>query len=126
MGSLHKDLKVKLRSNVLSQTEMGSTDQSDGVTVSEPDITDPVAVKSVPPRRRTKSNIRILRDNKVICSSEEILNDNGMVMDEVKADQLVSGDPENSSKVSTPGATEKVILSILIICSKSSCINEVF
>ncbi|KAF2296775.1 hypothetical protein GH714_001878 [Hevea brasiliensis] len=70
--------------------------------VLESDITDPVAVKSVPPRRRTKSNIRILRDNKIICSSEEFSSDSVMLMDEVKVDQLANGEPANLSEVSIP------------------------
>uniref|UniRef100_A0A2N9FXG7 PHD-type domain-containing protein n=1 Tax=Fagus sylvatica TaxID=28930 RepID=A0A2N9FXG7_FAGSY len=75
--------------------------------VSESDNPDPVAVKSVPPRRRTKSNVRNLKDNKVICSSEEIFSDNGIVMDKVKVDQLDSEETENSSNISIPNATEK-------------------
>ncbi|XP_057987013.1 uncharacterized protein LOC110647110 isoform X2 [Hevea brasiliensis] len=102
MGTLHKNLKVKLKSTILPMAEIASADRSDGVTVLESDITDPVAVKSVPPRRRTKSNIRILRDNKIICSSEEFSSDSVMLMDEVKVDQLANGEPANLSEVSIP------------------------
>ncbi|OVA04768.1 zinc finger protein [Macleaya cordata] len=51
-----------------------------------------VPFKSVPPRRRTKSNIRILKDNKVLCSSDEKLvlqNGNGIVIDEADVNPLV-------------------------------------
>ncbi|XP_008776606.1 uncharacterized protein LOC103696693 isoform X2 [Phoenix dactylifera] len=36
------------------------------------DMPDAVFIKSLPPRRRTKSNIRILKDNKMLCSSGEL------------------------------------------------------
>ncbi|XWS21574.1 hypothetical protein CRYUN_Cryun30bG0066000 [Craigia yunnanensis] len=99
MGSSQKNLEVK-------KDETGATDSSDDILVSESDITDPVAVKSVPPRRRTKSNVRILRDNKVICSSDEIIN-NGVVMDEVRVDRLAKEETNDSSKASIPDATGK-------------------
>ncbi|CAI8597455.1 unnamed protein product [Vicia faba] len=49
-------------------------------------LPNPVAVnvKSVPPRRRTISNIRILKDNKVICSSEGVTtSENGVSIDKL-------------------------------------------
>ncbi|GAV59325.1 PHD_2 domain-containing protein/zf-HC5HC2H_2 domain-containing protein [Cephalotus follicularis] len=107
MSTSQKNLKVKIKSTVSSQAERGAADCSDGVTVSESDISDPVAVKSVPPRRRTISKVRILRDNQVKCSSEEIFSDSGTVMDEVKVNELVRGEVDDSSKASIPDATEK-------------------
>ncbi|RVX22586.1 Protein Jade-1 [Vitis vinifera] len=106
MGTLQKNLKVKIKSAISSKDEIGEVDGSNAVLVSETDIPEPVPVKSVPPRRRTKSNIRILKDNRIICSSEETFSDNGTVMDEVNTDQL-AGELENSSKGSFPSATEK-------------------
>lgn len=106
MGTLQKNLKVKIKSAISSKDEIGEVDGSNAVLVSETDIPEPVPVKSVPPRRRTKSNIRILKDNRIICSSEETFSDNGTVMDEVNTDQL-AGELENSSKRSFPSATEK-------------------
>jgi len=112
LASRHKNLKVQLKSTIFPKAEIGTADHSDGLTVSESDITDAVAVKSVPPRRRTKSNIRILRDNSVICSPEEILSANGIIMNGIKAvDQLGSEEPENSREVSIPNVAEKVVLS---------------
>ncbi|KAE8077390.1 hypothetical protein FH972_015958 [Carpinus fangiana] len=102
-----KNLKVKANSAIMCKDEVGTTDESDIVAVSESGIPDPVAVKSVPPRRRTKSNVRILKDNKVICSSGEIFGDNGIVIDKVKVDQPGCEEPENSIKLSVPSATEK-------------------
>ena len=108
LGTLQKNLKVKANSEILCKDQVGTTEGS-ALSVSKSDNPDPVAVKSVPPRRRTKSNVRNLKDNKVICSSEEIFSDNGIVMDKVKVDQLDSEETENSSNISIPNATEKVI-----------------
>ncbi|XP_022768248.1 uncharacterized protein LOC111312338 [Durio zibethinus] len=107
MGSSQKKLKVKIKSLISSKDETGATDSSDDIMVSESDIIDPVAVKSVPPRRRTKSNVRIMRDNRVICSSDEITNDNGVVMEEVRVDQLAKEETYDSSKASIPDTTGK-------------------
>ncbi|XP_031273102.1 uncharacterized protein LOC116131586 [Pistacia vera] len=106
LGSLQKNFKFKLKSSISSKAETDVADP-DGVMVSEPDISDPVAVKSVPPRRRTKSSMRILGDNKVICLSDEILGDNGVMKNQVKIDQIDSDEAVNSCKVSIPDATEK-------------------
>ncbi|XWS23817.1 hypothetical protein CRYUN_Cryun28dG0047800 [Craigia yunnanensis] len=105
MGSSLKNFKVKIKSLISSKDETGATDSSDDILVSESDITDPVAVKSVPPRRRTKSNVRILKDNQVICASGEIFNDNGIVMDEVRVDRLAKEETKDSIKASIPDAT---------------------
>ena len=56
--------------------------------VSEINIPEPISMNSIPPWRRTKSNIRILKDNIIICSFEVTFSDNGTVMDEVNTDQL--------------------------------------
>ncbi|KAL5844155.1 hypothetical protein ACOSQ4_010113 [Xanthoceras sorbifolium] len=106
LGTLQKNILLKLKSSISSKPEIGDAD-SDGVVVSESDIPDPVAVKSVPPRRRTKSSIRIVRDNKMISTSEEVFCDNGITMDQVKVDQLDGEKLVNSSKVFTPGAIGK-------------------
>ncbi|KAJ6335611.1 hypothetical protein OIU78_012267 [Salix suchowensis] len=112
LASQHKDLKVKLKSTILPKSEIGTADHSDGITVSKSDITDAIAVMSVPPRRRTKSNIRILRDNRAICSPEEILSANSLIMNGDKVvDQMGSEEPENSREASIPNVAEKVVLS---------------
>ncbi|XP_021681430.2 uncharacterized protein LOC110665553 isoform X2 [Hevea brasiliensis] len=124
MGTFHKNLNVKQKSAILSKAEMAAADCSDGVTALESDITDPVAVKSVPPRRRTKGNIRIFGDNKIICSSKQFSSDSGTLMDEVKVHQLANEEPENSSEVSIPVEKKTINLdefqdSSATHCSKS-------
>ncbi|XP_056162707.1 uncharacterized protein LOC115664492 isoform X2 [Syzygium oleosum] len=105
MGTSQKDLKVK-KSSFPAKAEVGGTDTSDSVALSDSDISDPVAVKSVPPRRRTKSNIRISKDNNIICSSKNSFNDNRTVMDGL--DQVVAGEVERSTELSIPDVSEKL------------------
>lgn len=54
--------------------DVGGTDDSDSVALSECDASDPVAVKSVPPRRRTQSNVRVSKDNALFDSSKNTSN----------------------------------------------------
>ncbi|KAJ8762890.1 hypothetical protein K2173_023019 [Erythroxylum novogranatense] len=88
----------------------------------ESDIPDAVAVKSVPPRRRTKSSIKILRGNRVICSSEESLIDNGVEMDESKVDGSLSKEPENNTQSSVPDSIEERLINVDGL-SDSSLVN---
>ena len=69
IGTSKRNLKVRIKSSIASKDDMGAEDSDAVVMASELDIPDVVPVKLVPPRRRTKSSIRILKDNKVICSS---------------------------------------------------------
>ncbi|XP_040970923.1 uncharacterized protein [Gossypium hirsutum] len=107
MGSSPKKLKVKIKPLMSSKDETGATDGYDNIMDFMSDITNPVAVKSVPPRRRTKSNARILRDNEVICSSDEIINDNGLVMDKVMVDSLAKEELYDLSEASILDAIGK-------------------
>ena len=105
MGTFQKNLKVNIESAISSKNEIWEIDGSDVVLVFEINIPEPISMKSVPPWRRTKSNIRILKDNKIICSSEVTFSDNGTVMDEVNTYQLFGEGLENSSKWSFPNST---------------------
>ncbi|MBA0597326.1 hypothetical protein Gorai_007134, partial [Gossypium raimondii] len=107
MGSSPKKLKVKIKPLMSSKDETGATDGYDDIMDFMSDIPNPVAVKSVPPRRRTKSNARILRDNEVICSSDEIINDNGLVMDKVMVDRLAKEEIYDLSEASILDAIGK-------------------
>ena len=114
MGTFQKNLKVNIESAISSKNEIWEIDGSDVVLVSEINIPEPISMKSISPWRRTKSNIRILKDNRIICSSEVTFSDNGTVMDEVNTDQLFGEGLENSSKWSFPNAIEKPFLPRLL------------
>ncbi|XP_057974832.1 uncharacterized protein LOC131162404 [Malania oleifera] len=96
MGSSQKNLKVKVKSSISSIADIRADDGSGAVPASESDISGIFPVKSVLPRRRTKNDMRILKDNIGLCSSKEMFSGNGMVTDEVKTDQ--NGVQNNSSK----------------------------
>ncbi|XP_038717626.1 uncharacterized protein LOC120010818 isoform X1 [Tripterygium wilfordii] len=99
MGVLQKNLNFDVKFPL--KDENGTVESPDGVTVAESDITVPVAIKSVPPRRRTNSNIRVLRNDRVISFYEEFLSENGKAVNELKVDRVVSEEQENSSERST-------------------------
>lgn len=126
-GAFHKGLKLKFKPANASTDESGTADGSDTLPISDSGLLDPVAVKSVPPRRRTISHIRILKDNKVVCSSEGVTSENGIPIDnKFIVCQPECENPGSSNETSTPDATEMVILgfvwfkktiSIFISCS---------
>lgn len=110
LNTLQKNQRVKIRTTISSKAEFGANDESDIAPVSESDIAEPVAVKSVPPRRRTKSNVRILKDTKPLCSTDETSSGNGKIMNKVKVDQVHNEEADNSSKLSLLDVVEKVTL----------------
>ncbi|KAL4272194.1 hypothetical protein GQ457_13G010190 [Hibiscus cannabinus] len=104
--SSQKNFKVNIKCLLSSKDETQATDISDDIMVSKSDIADLVAVKPMPPRIKTKNNVKFLRDNKVICS-DEIIDDIGLVMDEVSCGLLAKEETNDSSRVSSLGATGK-------------------
>ncbi|XP_040969610.1 uncharacterized protein [Gossypium hirsutum] len=107
MGTSLKNLKVNIKSLISSKDETDETGTgiSDDIMASKSDIADLVAVKPMPPWRRTKNNVRILRDNKILCSSDETTDDIGVVMDEVRVDLLAKEETNDLSKISILDAT---------------------
>lgn len=84
IGSLQKTLKVKIKSTIAPKVDAGVVDGSDSIRVTEPEITDFVRVKSVPPRRRTKNNVRVVKDGESLFSAKETLTTDGVSSDEAK------------------------------------------
>lgn len=76
LGNLLKTLRVKIKPTVPLKAEVYEEVDVYGndVTAAESDILNIVPVKSVPPRRRTKSDIQVLKNDKVICTSLEMIN----------------------------------------------------
>ncbi|CAJ2644281.1 unnamed protein product [Trifolium pratense] len=108
-GASHKGLKAKFKPVNVSINETGASDGSDTSPLSDSGLLDPVAVnvKSVPPRRRTINNIRFLKDNKVISSSEGVTtSENGVSIDKFLICQPECESPGRSDKASIPDATE--------------------
>ncbi|TKY74324.1 Jade-1 protein [Spatholobus suberectus] len=105
-STFQKGLKVKFKPANASKNDNGATDGFDTLPISDLGLLDPVAVKSVPPRRRTISNIRILKDNKMMCSSEGVTGENGMPVDMCRVGQSGCDNPTSSNEASIPNATE--------------------
>ncbi|KAM7514976.1 hypothetical protein LguiA_004559 [Lonicera macranthoides] len=115
IGTLQKSLKLKFKSTIKSKAETGVADDTDAGTLSQSSIPDDVPVKSVPPRRRTKSSIRILKDNKVICSSKASVSDDGKTADEVRSGHLVRDESDDQSKEPIPNSTPKISVDPIVI-----------
>ncbi|XP_029126709.1 uncharacterized protein LOC109795723 isoform X2 [Cajanus cajan] len=105
-GAFQKGLKVKFKPANASKNDSAATDGSDTLPISDSGLLDPVAVKSVPPRRRTISNIRILKDNKVLGSSEGVTCENGVPVDICRVGQSDCDNSVSANETSIPNATE--------------------
>ncbi|PHU19878.1 hypothetical protein BC332_11029 [Capsicum chinense] len=109
IGSSQKTLKVKLKSTIAPKIEAGVVDNLDPIRVTEPEIADCVPVKSVPPRRRTKNNVRVVKDGESLYSSEETLNIDRVAADEAKTS--VNGKEDSSCpRELLPADVQKVMV----------------
>lgn len=110
LGIIEKDLNLKIRQAVSGSTKPhdGVTNDSDSVAVSVSDVPYPVAVKSVPPRRRTKSNIRILKDSNLLSSS-----DNTSAVDNTR--HVVLEEADESAELSLADVLDKASRLIWIL-----------
>lgn len=83
VGNVQKTLRVKIKPTLATKSETGVADNTDSVKLTDPEISDNVPVKSVPPHRRTKNNIRIGKDDK-LCSATDMLMNDRLKKDEVQ------------------------------------------
>ncbi|KAG9136478.1 hypothetical protein Leryth_018959 [Lithospermum erythrorhizon] len=83
LGSLRKPLKVKIKSPK-AETDVGDPSI---ISVVKPDTTHVVPVKSVPPRRRTNSSLRILEEDTVPNTLKEVSQNDGMGLNEFKMEE---------------------------------------
>ncbi|KAJ9567063.1 hypothetical protein OSB04_003029 [Centaurea solstitialis] len=106
-GGLQKNLKLKVVSTCISKAEKESGVEN-AIRSSDNNVGNS-SVKSVPPRRRTKGNIRVLKDNSLIVSLKRSSGD-GVVMDEDKNGGLGLLNEERNlrSDESSPDSREKV------------------
>lgn len=105
IGPPQRNLKVRFKN--LTKVEAGATDEAD-VIVAESCIPD-VSVTSVPPRRRTKNDFRILKDDKPLCLTNSSSMADGIAMSDKHAHHLATHEPACQSDKSVPDTTEKVI-----------------
>ncbi|XP_042477350.1 uncharacterized protein LOC122058746 isoform X2 [Macadamia integrifolia] len=94
MGTSQKNLKIRSNCKISSRSVVAGPDGPNGpngVAIADSIPPDIAPVKSVPPRRRTKNNTRILKDKKVLSSSKETIieqNDDGIVINEFSEQPL--------------------------------------
>ncbi|XP_050909884.1 uncharacterized protein LOC127123728 [Lathyrus oleraceus] len=108
-GAFHKGLKAKIKPANVSLDGSGASDSSNTSPLSDSGLPNPVAVnvKSVPPRRRTISNIRILKDNTVICSLEGVTtSENGISIDKFLVPECENPRIYNKASISDTTETE--------------------
>lgn len=114
-NSSKKNLKQRVRSTVSFKAELGNIDNLDVAPAPEADTMDPFADKSVPPKRRTRSNVTILNGTKVLSSSAESFNNNWIILDKDMEDR-VANEAEKYSEVSVPDAVGEVTFVFLPPC----------
>ncbi|KAK6938468.1 hypothetical protein RJ641_031976 [Dillenia turbinata] len=107
----NNNLRYKRKSAAPFEAEIDGMDDIDAVTVAETDLADVVPVKSVPPRRRTKSNIRILKDNKILSSKKVFTpqSNDGAMVDGGDRDAEGSEKQPNLKKNLDCETTEKIL-----------------
>ncbi|KAL8125233.1 uncharacterized protein LOC141720352 isoform X1 [Apium graveolens] len=108
IGPSQRNLKVRFKN--LTKVEAVDSDETD-CTVSESCIPD-VSVTSIPPRRRTKSDIRILKDGKALCLTRADSIGDGISMTHNGARHLIRDEPASQSEESVPDTSQKILLEL--------------
>lgn len=110
LDTREKDWRTKLSCLVPSKAELKSDDNADAVAARDLDISD-VSVKSVPPRRRTVGNIRIMKEDNVISLWNNKMQGNGVVIEQ----EDTNADHGNLSEDSILDGMEEVISCIFLL-----------
>lgn len=100
VSGLQKNLKLKVVSTCISKGEKESGVEN--VTKASDNNAGNSPVKASPPRKRTKGNIRVLKDNTLILSLKRSSEDDGVVMDEDTNGGIACEDssPDSMKKIS--------------------------
>lgn len=107
VGNLQKTLQVMFRSFLGPKPMLDVAEDVGDVSVEESGISDAVPVKSVPPRRRTKSSVRTVKDDNSCVSTDKTHDETtegdtclslvGQLSSDVPSESL----PDESKKVLT-------------------------
>ncbi|GAB4844853.1 hypothetical protein Ancab_038244 [Ancistrocladus abbreviatus] len=109
MGAPQKNLIVKIKSSLSSKAEMELGNVSDAVALKASDTMD-VPVKSVPPRRRMVSNIRIMKDDRIVFTPKDKCGGNGISTNCINVQQLEDEACNDSRKVLISNSMEKSLV----------------
>lgn len=105
IGPLQRNLKVRFKNP--TKVEAVANDEADGI-VSQSRSPD-VSVTSIPPRRRTKSEVRILKDGKALCLTMANSVGDGISMSHSDARHLIRDEPASQSEESVLDTSQKVV-----------------
>ncbi|KAL0360154.1 UNVERIFIED_CONTAM: hypothetical protein Sradi_3699900 [Sesamum radiatum] len=108
IGNLQKTLKVKIRSLVAPKPVADAAEGVGTVSIEESSISDAVPIKSVPPRRRTKSSIRNVKDDKSFSFPDKTNDETA----EAALDSclLVREDPNGTLRESLADESKKILV----------------
>ncbi|KAL0438023.1 UNVERIFIED_CONTAM: histone H3-lysine(4) N-trimethyltransferase ATX1 [Sesamum latifolium] len=108
IGNLQKTLKVKIRSLVAPKPVADAAEVVGTVSLEESSISDAVPIKSVPPRRRTKSSIRNVKDDKSFSFPDKTNDETA----EAALDSylLVGEDPNGTLRESLADESKKILV----------------
>lgn len=107
LDTAEKDWRAKLSCLVPSKAELKTDDNTDAVAVRDLDISD-VPVKSVPPRRRTVGNIRILKEDNAVSLCIDKSLGNGLITKEGTDPEDTIAEHDNLNKDSNLDGMEEV------------------
>lgn len=117
IGSSQKNLRVKLKSAVLSKAVVGAADRPDSLSVLDSDNSDLIADKMVTSRRKNKSNISHLKNDEIKSLPEEALGGHDLAMQSDTLNQQACEDQDGSKKECIQDAGEKVSsLALIFFC----------
>ncbi|WOH00610.1 hypothetical protein DCAR_0519978 [Daucus carota subsp. sativus] len=106
IGPLQRNLKVRFKN--LTKVEAVANGDTDGIVSDS--CTPDVSVTSIPPRRRTKSDIRILKDGKALCVTRTSSIEDGTSMTHKSACHIIRDEPACQSEESVPDNSLKTLL----------------
>ncbi|KAL6515595.1 hypothetical protein OROHE_018629 [Orobanche hederae] len=113
ISNVQKTIRLKTRSLVAPKDVVDVAESLDALPVEESNVSDCVPVKSVPPRRRTKSSIRAVKNEKS-CFSKDKNNDEAPEGG-IDSCDLVGEDSSYPSRESLPDGTKKVCGDLVLL-----------
>ena len=130
IGTLQKNLRVKLKSAALPKAVVGAANCSDSSSVPDSDDSNLVTDKMVIPQRKAKNTISLLKNDEIKSSSEEIVGGHGLAVQSGILDQKACEEQADSNKECIQDTGEKVstltffchsFFGALIICPMELC-----
>ncbi|XP_076916098.1 uncharacterized protein LOC143575683 [Bidens hawaiensis] len=104
IGGLQKNLKLKVISKCVSKVEKESGDENANIRTSDNSNAASSPVKLALSRKKTKGNIRVLKDNGLVLSFKRSSTDDGVVMDDDHNGRNIpnqESSPDSKEKISS-------------------------